>query len=78
MYSDYTGFIEGVQAMNRFIKVFMVVFAVGGVVIFLNIFAQFGFPLVGDWREITTNALGAFPYLILIFLGFFFLLDRGK
>jgi hypothetical protein len=64
--------------MNRFIKVFMVVFSVGLVVIFLNMFAQYGFPLVGDWRAITTNALGAFPYILLIFLGFFFLLERGK
>jgi len=78
MRSHSIDFIEGVQAMNRFFKVFMVVFAVGLVVIFLNMFAQYNFPLVGDWRAITTNVLGAFSYLMLIFLGFFFLLERGK
>jgi len=64
--------------MNKFIQVFMVVFSVGFLVLILNIFYQFTLPLVGDWETITNNFVGAFSYLILIFLGFYALLQRGK
>ena len=64
--------------MNKFIQVFMVVFSVGFLVLILNIFDQFNLPLVGDWGTITNNFVLVFPYLILIFLGFYTLLQRGK
>jgi hypothetical protein len=64
--------------MNRFIRVFMVIFVVFLMILFLNTVDQMNTPLSGDWAAITTNFIGVMPYMMLIFFGLFYALKRGN
>lgn len=64
--------------MNRFLKVFFVMFVSFLVILILNVVNQMGTPLSGDWGTIASNFLNFFPYIALIALGIFYVLERGK
>ena len=62
--------------MNEFIKVFFVIFAFFVVALILNSVDRLGTPLLINMPALTTNWINLAPFLILIFLGFFYLLGR--
>lgn len=72
----YLTCLEDKEKMNRFIKVFLVIFSVFMIILVLNVVDQLNTPLMGDWALITTNFINTLPYLILIFLGIFYVSKR--
>jgi hypothetical protein len=63
--------------VNRFIRVFGVLFVVFLIILLLNSVDQMNTPLSGDWTVITNNFLGLMPYVMLIFFGLFYALKRS-
>ena len=62
--------------MNRFIRVFMMIFICFIIALIINTVDQLNTPLAGDWFAIQGNWIGAMPYMMFIFLGIFYLLRR--